>query len=371
MIFFFLLAANLINSASEKRPRMRELGIVTGIFKTGNYNAITDVAGVKVGHFTLIEGDDIRTGVTVIIPHEGNIFQEKVPAAVYVGNGFGKLIGITQINELGAIETPIILTNTLSAWTAADALVDYMLSLPDNKDVRSINPVVGETNDGYLNNIRKRSIKKEHVLEALRTASSNKLEEGNVGAGTGTVCFGLKGGIGTSSRVLPEQSGGYTIGVLVQSNFGGFLTINDRYLWKSLETFPFKDLMQQAGSCMIIIATDAPLSSRNLLRLAKRATLALSKTGSFMSNGSGDYAIAFSTNASNRILHTNNSLIEHHDVLSNDAMTPLFEAVIEATEEAIYNSLSTATSMQGYMGHQVEALDLKLLNALKDASKKN
>lgn len=345
---------------SVKKMRVRDLGVVIGIFKTGEDNAITDVAGVKVGQVTLIEGEDVRTGVTVILPHEGNIFKEKVPAAVYVGNGFGKLIGSSQINELGNIETPIVLTNTLSVWTAAEAVADYILSLEGNEKVYSVNPVIGETNDSYLNNIRKKSIKKEHIWEAIENAKGGYVEEGNVGAGAGTVCFGMKGGIGTSSRVLPDKLGGFTIGVLVQTNYGGLLNINGIPVWKSLLGYPFQEEIQNDGSCMIIVATDAPISHHNLYRLAKRAILGLAKTGSFMSNGSGDYVIAFSTNYELRISYNKNEFYEVRDRISLQSLNALFEAVVEATEEAILNSLTMASSMSGYLNHKVEAINLEL-----------
>lgn len=345
---------------SVKKMRARDLGIVIGVFNTGKYNAITDVAGIRVGQITLIEGEDVRTGVTVILPHEGNIFKEKIPAAVYVGNGFGKLIGSTQINELGNIETPIVLTNTLSVWTAADAIADYILSLEGNEKVYSVNPVVGETNDSYLNNIRKRSIRKEHILEAIENAKSGYVEEGNVGAGTGTVCFGMKGGIGSSSRVLPDKLGGFTIGVLVQTNYSGLLNINGIPIWKSLPNYPFQKEIQGAGSCMIIVATDAPISHHNLYRLAKRAILGLAKTGSFMSNGSGDYVIAFSTNSELRVSYDKSELNEISDKISQQSLNALFQAVVEATEEAILNSLTMASAMSGYLNHKVEAINLDI-----------
>lgn len=357
LIFFCFLFLILCLPEANSKSRARDLGINIGIFNPGKYNAITDVEGVEVGHKTIIEGEDIRTGVTVILPHSGNIFQEKVPAAIYVGNGFGKLIGYTQVNELGCIETPIVLTNTLAVWIAADAIKDYILSFPDNKNVYSINPVVGETNDSYLNNIQKSSVKKEDVLEAIRNAKGGEVEEGAVGAGTGTVCFGFKGGIGTSSRVLPKNLGGYTIGVLVQTNYSGLLTINGKPVWKSLENYPFKKEIQQEGSCIIVIATDAPLDYRNLYRLAKRAILALAKTGSFMSNGSGDYAIAFSTNKNLRIYSYEKMKYKVNSLIANEAMSPLFQATVEATEEAILNSLFMAKPMKGFMNHSVEAIN--------------
>ncbi|MCX6582513.1 MAG: P1 family peptidase [Candidatus Aminicenantes bacterium] len=343
-----------------KRPR--DYGIKIGILETGPNNTITDVKGVKVGHYTLIKGDNIRTGVTAILPHAGNIFQEKVPAAIYAANGFGKLTGYTQVEELGNIETPIILTNTLSVPIAADALIDYIFSFEENKDVRSVNPVVGETNDGFLNDIRGRHIKKEHTLEAIKNASPGPVAEGCVGAGTGTVCLGFKGGIGTASRVIPQSLGGYTVGVLVQTNFGGILEIagvpvgvelNEYYLKKELNPPP----KTPDGSCMMVVMTDAPLDARNLKRLAKRAILGMAKTGGIMASGSGDYVIAVSTNESLRIPHKSPPLLEMK-VLHNDAMTPLFLAVNEAVEEAILNSLFTAVTMEGVGGRRIEALPI-------------
>ncbi len=337
------------------RPRAREAGVVVGVLPTGRLNAITDVKGVKVGHVTLIEGENVRTGVTAILAHSGNLFKEKVPAAVYVGNGFGKLIGFTQIEELGNIETPILLTNTLNAPLVADGLIEYMLSLPGNEKVISINPVVGETNDGRLNDIRGRHIRHKHVREAIERASDGPVAEGSVGAGTGTVCFGFKGGIGTSSRVLPKSQGGYTVGVLVQTNYGGTLTINGAPVGRELAVK--KQDEQVEGSCMIVVATDAPLLHRNLKRLAKRATLALGRTGSVMSGESGDYVIAFSSSQLLR-LRAGSSKKNLPKELANSKMTPLFAAVIEATEEAIYNSLFKATTMTGKDGHKVEALPI-------------
>lgn len=355
--------------SSGNRPRLREFGLKTGILNPGPLNAITDVAGVKVGHVTLIEGDSVRTGVTAIIPHEGNIFQEKVPAGIYVANGYGKLTGVTQVEELGNIETPIVLTNTLSVPTAADAVIDYVLSLPGNEKVGSINPVVGETNDGYLNDIRGRHVRKEHVLEAIRSASSGPVEEGCVGAGTGTTCYGWKGGIGTASRKLPESRGGYTVGVLVQTNHGGIFQINGYPVGILLGKFYMKEALKERseGSCMIVVATDAPLSSRNLKRLAKRALLGIPRTGGFYSNGSGDYAIAFSTAESVRIPHHSDSPTQRMELLRNSRMSPLFLAAAEAAEEAILNSLFKARSMDGYNGHHVDALPL---DKIKDIIKK-
>jgi D-aminopeptidase len=345
--------------------RVRDCGIKIGILPPGPNNAITDVKGVKVGHCTLIKGESIRTGVTAILPHPGNIFQEKVPAAIFVANGFGKLAGYTQVEELGNIETPIILTNTLSVPTAADALIDYTFSFEENKDVRSVNPVVGETNDGWLNDIRGRHIKKKHVLQAIKNASGGVVEEGTVGAGTGTICFGFKGGIGTASRVLPESLGGYTVGVLVQTNFGGVLQVagvpvgvelNEYYLKDKLN--PSSEGSDGSGSCMIVVMTDAPLDARNLKRLAKRAILGLAKTGGIVSNGSGDYVIAVSTSENLRIPYAF-TLFKESKVLSNDAMSPLFLAVNEATEEAILNSLFTAAPVKGKDGHHIDALPVQ------------
>jgi D-aminopeptidase len=343
--------------------RVRDYGIKIGILQPGPNNAITDVKGVKVGHCTLIKGESIRTGVTAILAHPGNIFQEKVPAAIFVANGFGKLAGYTQVEELGNIETPIILTNTLSVPTAADALIDHTFSIEENKDVRSVNPVVGETNDGWLNDIRGRHIKNDHVLQAIKNASGGVVEEGTVGAGTGTTCFGFKGGIGTASRVLPESLGGYTVGVLVQTNFGGVLQVAGVPVGVELNKYYLKDKLNPSsrdsdGSCMIVVMTDAPLDARNLKRLAKRAILGLAKTGGIVSNGSGDYVIAVSTAENLRIPYTF-ALFKESKVLSNDAMSPLFLAVNEATEEAILNSLFTAVSVKGKDGHHIDALPVQ------------
>jgi D-aminopeptidase len=332
---------------NSERPRARQLGLIVGVLPAGALNAITDVAGVAVGHTTIVRGSDIRTGVTAILPHTRNLFREKVPGAVFVGNGFGKLAGSTQVDELGEIETPILLTSTLAVPRTADAVIDYMLALPGNEDVRSINPVVGETNDGTLNDIRGRHITSSDVANAIKDAKTGPVAEGAVGAGTGTVAFGFKGGIGTSSRKLPESLGGYTVGVLVQTNFGGILTINGAPVGKELGQYYLKDELEPPprGSCMIVIATDAPIDSRNLSRLGSRSMLGMGRTGSSASNGSGDYAIAFST------------VRQPASLLSNDAMSPLFEAVIEATEEAIYNSLFRAETMTG-SGRTIQALPL-------------
>lgn len=343
---------------AQSSNRTRDLGIKVGVLQPGKYNAITDVEGVKVGHFTLIKGDDVRTGVTAILPHSDNLFQEKVPAAIYIYNGFGKLTGYSQVEELGNIETPIILTNTLSVPTAADALIDYTLSFENAEDIWSVNPIVGETNDSRLNDIRGRHIRKEHVLEAIKSAVSGPVEEGVVGAGTGTVCFGFKGGIGTASRVLPDELGGWTIGVLVQSNFGGVLQINGAPVGIELKKYYSSEIFENSpdGSCMIVVMTDAPLCSRNLKRLAKRTMLGLAKTGGIASNGSGDYAIAVSTSKELRIPYTTESKFRQINVLRNDEMSPLFMATIEATEEAILNSLFMAKSITGYDGYTVESL---------------
>lgn len=355
-LLFFLLISQL--TAQQQSKNIRQLGIEIGVLTPGPLNAITDVQGVNVGHRTLIHGTDIRTGVTALLPHQGNIFQQKVPAAIYIANGFGKLAGYSQVEELGNIETPIILTNTLSVPTASDAIIDYTLKLPGNEAVRSVNPVVGETNDGYLNDIRGSHVKKEDVQDAIINASDGKVQQGNVGAGTGTVAFGFKGGIGTSSRKLPDRMGGYTIGVLVQTNFGGVLEIAGVPVGKELGKYYLSDTLNETpdGSCMIVVATDAPLNARNLKRLAKRAILGLAKTGGIASNGSGDYVIAFSTAESVRIPYSSNESIRKLAVLRNDAMSPLFMATIEATEEAIVNSLFHAETMEGRNSHIIEAL---------------
>jgi len=348
------------------RKRARDLGVKSGVLPTGRWNAITDVQSVKVGHVTLIEGDDIRTGVTVILPHDGNVFQGKVPAGIVVGNGFGKLMGFTQVNELGEIETPIVLTNTLSVPVAAEALIEWTLGQIGNEEVRSVNPVVGETNDGWLNDIRKRAVTKASVLEAINVAESGPVKEGCVGAGTGTICFGWKGGIGTSSRVLPESLGGYTIGALVQSNFGGVLQMDGIPVGKELGQYYLKDELDETadGSIMIVLATDAPLSDRNLKRLAKRGLAGLARTGASMSNGSGDYVIAFSTNEDVRRTAELRNKIWAYPEVPNDLISPVFEAAIEATEEAIYNSLCMAETMTGYRNRTVNALPLEKVVAL-------
>jgi len=342
--------------AQDQRPR--DYGIKIGVLPVGPKNSITDLAGVTVGHTTLILGDSIRTGVTAILPHEGNIFQHKVPAAMHIGNGFGKLTGISQVEELGYIETPIILTNTLSVPIGSNALITYTLSNPENANVYSVNPVVGETNDGYLNDIRGRYVNEQHVLNAILHASENVFE-GNVGAGTGTICFGYKGGIGTSSRKLPENLGGYTVGVLVQTNFGGVLKINGAPIGEELGKYYLKNQIESAdGSCMIIVGTDAPITSRNLKRIAKRAFLGLAKTGGIASNGSGDYIIAFSTNENLRESYQSDVPTIDNIELRNDRMSPLFLATIEATEEAIINSLFAAETMTG-QGRTIEEIPVE------------
>jgi len=356
------------------RPRARELGVAPGIFRPGALNAITDVAGVRVGHTTVIEGERIRTGVTAILPHAGNPYLERVPAALHVGNGYGKLLGVTQLRELGELETPILLTCTLCVWKVADAMAEWMLEKPGMSAVGSINPVVGETNDGGLNAIRERAITREHVRAALEGASSGPVAEGAVGAGAGTVAFGWKGGIGTSSRVLPASLGGYTVGVLVQSNYGGVLQILGAPVGKELGRYAFQANVEGRdddgapdergdGSIMMVVATDAPLSDRNLERLASRAIMGLARTGSSASNGSGDYALAFSTAAGVRrtVVAPGDTArlaaVRTVEDLGNDPMSALFQGVVEATEEAIYNSLFAATTVSSN-GRTVQALPL-------------
>lgn len=362
----FLLA--LSTCIGEAQQRIRDAGIKIGVLQTGKFNAITDVGGVTVGHTTLIQANHIRTGVTVIKPHSGNIFQEKLPAAIYVGNGFGKLTGITQVKELGTLESPVVLTNTLSVAAGMEAIIAHTLSQPGNENVLSVNALVGETNDGYLNDIRGQHISKADVLNAMSNAAGGKVAEGNVGAGTGTVCFGFKGGIGTASRVLPQASGGYTIGVLVQTNFGGVLQIAGVPVGKTLGKYYLSDQLQNTvdGSCMIIVATDAPLDARNLERLAKRAFMGLAKTGGIASNGSGDYVVAFSTHPDTRILHQPSAPTTNPPLLHNEYMSPLFMAAIEATEEAIINSMWAAESMTGREGHTIKSIPkTAVLNMLK------
>ncbi|UCC71123.1 MAG: P1 family peptidase [Gemmatimonadota bacterium] len=356
-----------VAKAQNDRPRARDLGVAPGVFQPGRYNAITDVDGVAVGQTTVWEGDSIRTGVTVITPHGGSLYEERVPAALYVANGYGKLLGVTQLRELGELETPIALTCTLCVWRVADALSEYLLAQPGMEDVRSINPVVGETNDGFLNDIRSRPVRAEHVMSALESADSGPVEEGAVGAGTGTVAFGWKGGIGTSSRVLPEEPGGWTVGVLVQSNLGGVLTIAGAPVGRELGRYMFRRLVEPEretdgddpgdGSIMIVVATDAPLSNRNLERLAARAIHGLARTGSPGANGSGDYVIAFSTAGSVRRSASDTTPRTIAD-LPNSALSPLFQAAVEATEEAIYNSLFKAVTVSGHRG-TAEALPIE------------
>ncbi len=360
--FLFVFILTIVDAQDgDKKLRIRDFGIDIGILQTGYYNAITDVSGVKVGHTTIYEGDHIRTGVTAVLPPGGNIFQNKVAAAIYIANGFGKLTGYSQVSELGNIETPVILTNTLSVPVAAGALISHVLAQPGNENVRSVNPVVGETNDGWLNDIRGRHVKEHHVLAAIKDASDGLVEEGNVGAGTGTISFGFKGGIGSSSRVIPGSLGGYTVGVLVQSNFGGVLEINGAPVGKELGTHLYRNEIQDNadGSCMIVVATDAPLCARNLKRLAKRAMMGLAKTGGISSNGSGDYVIAFSVAPDNIIKHNDKSLYHKTAVLRNENTSPLFLAVIEATEEAILNSLFAAETMTGRNDHEIDALPIE------------
>ena len=354
-------------SPGGERPGAREFGLIVGVLPPGPLNAITDVAGVKVGQVTLVEGRDVRTGVTAVLPHGGNVFQDKVPAGISVGNGYGKLTGVTQVRELGTLETPIVLTNTLSVPTAADAVIDWTLAAPGNEKVASVNPVVGETNDGWLNDIRGRHVTKAHVLEAIRTAAGGPVAEGAVGAGTGTTCFDYKGGIGTASRRLPKDRGGYTVGILVQTNFGGVLTIRgvpfDR---KEAGLGAAASAPDPAGdgSCMIVVATDAPLDARNLERLAKRALLGIARTGGYFSNGSGDYAIAFSTAEAVRVPHRAAAPTRTVTLLRDDAMSPLFQAAAEAAEEAILDSLFKAVRTEGKDGHVAEALPLERVKEL-------
>ncbi len=365
LVILFLIV--LFNGAFAQK-RIRELGIKPGVLQPGKQNSITDVAGVLVGHKTMIKGENVRTGVTAILPHNGNIFQQKVPAAIFVGNGFGKLAGYTQVMELGNLETPIILTNTLNVSTGINALITYTLQQKGNEKIQSVNAVVGETNDGWLNDIRGRHIQENDVLEAIQKANGF-VEEGNVGAGTGTTCFSFKGGIGTSSRKLPQSLGGYTVGVLVQTNFGGVLQIDGVPVGKELKKFSFSNqlLNNVDGSCMIVVATDAPLDSRNLERLAARAMIGVGRTGGIMSHGSGEYAIAFSTDLESRIQHQPEGSVKNIPNLHNDYTSQLFLAAIEATEEAILNSLTMATTMKGNDGHQVESIPL---DTLKDLLKK-
>jgi D-aminopeptidase len=349
---------------SNERPRARDIGIEIGIFQPGTHNAITDIAGIKVGHRTVIEGDRVRTGVTAIFPHSGNIFREKVPAAIELGNAFGKLTGYPQVEEFGELETPIVLTNTLSTWTAASALTEYILGLPGNENVRSVNPVVGETNDSRLNDIRGMHITREHVFDALAAAQDGPVGEGAVGAGTGTTAFGWKSGIGTSSRVLPQQFGGYAVGVLIQSNHGGMLTIDGVPVGKELGQYMFGNPSdREDGSIIIVVATDAPLTSSYLRRLARRALIGLGRTGTPMTHGSGDFVIAFSTSENVRIRIDSPGEYEQI-IMKQSELTPIFQAVAEATEEAIYNSLFKAETMTGFRDVTVEALPVETVREI-------
>ncbi|HEX5215463.1 MAG TPA: P1 family peptidase [Vicinamibacterales bacterium] len=360
---------------AQTRPRARELGIAPGAGTPGALNAITDVAGVAVGHTTVISGDTIRTGVTAIVPHGGNVFRDKVPGAVFVGNAFGKLAGSTQVDELGTIESPIVLTNTLSVGAALDAIARWTVAQPGNDNVRSVNGLVGETNDGTLNDIRGFHVTREHVTSAIANANTGAVDEGAVGAGTGTIAFGWKGGIGTSSRVLGAAPNRWTVGVLVQTNYGGKLVINGVPVWRELTPSAgrgsgpaprlqdprLQDEFSADGSCMIVVATDAPLDARDLKRLAARAIYALARTGSTYSNGSGDFAIAFSTNEANRLTNTNGP--QARTILPTDAVSGLFEAVMDATEEAVYNSLLRATDVTAN-GRTIRAIPIDALSAL-------
>ena len=367
--FALCLAATTVAAQDATRPRARELGIAPGVFQPGPHNAITDVAGVRVGHATMVEADHVRTGVTVIVPHAGNIFQDKVPGAVFVGNAFGKLAGSTQVDELGTIETPIALTNTLSVGAAIEGLVRWTIDQAGNEKVRSVNALVGETNDGGLNDIRGQHVRPQHVLEAIKNASIGAVQEGSVGAGTGTQAFGWKGGIGTSSRKLEARFGSYTLGVLVQSNYGGVLTIDGAPVGRALGRYAYqpKTTAQHDngdGSCMIVVATDAPLDARDLKRLAARAVFGLARTGSSYSNGSGDFAIAFSTAADLRT-RFGSAAVQPRTLLPADGVSPLFQAALEATEEAVYNSLLKASGVSSRFG-KAEALPIdRLLEILK------
>jgi D-aminopeptidase len=343
------------SSSVSGRPRARDIGIEVGILPPGPENAITDVSGVSVGHTTVDIGKDVRTGVTVILPHGGNCFQEKVPAGIFVGNGFGKAMGLSQIQELGAIETPIALTSTLNVPEAAAALIEYTMSLPGNERVTSVNAVVGETNDGRINDIRKRPITKAHVIEAIDAAKGGPVAEGSIGAGRGTHCLGFKGGIGTASRLAPVHDRSYIVGVLVQTNFGGILQINGAPVGRELKKHYLSNITDE-GSCMIVVATDAPVDAPSLERMAKRAIYALARTGAVYSHGSGDYAIAFSANEALRIAHGARSTAG--EVLSGGSLTPVFLAVQEATEEAVYNSILRAETVCGHGGRCEESIDI-------------
>lgn len=363
-----VLLLSFLTAFTQPR-RVREWGLKPGVMAMGPLNAITDVEGVKVGQVTIKRGDSVRTGVTAILPHGGNIFQQKVPAGLFVGNGFGKLAGVTQLQELGTLETPVVLTNTLSVAAAMEAVIGHTLSQPGNSEVQSVNAVVGETNDGRLNDIRGMHVRKDDVQLAIAKARSGPVEEGAVGAGTGTVCFGYKGGIGTASRRLPVTLGGYTVGVLVQSNFGGVLTIDGVPVGERLGNHYLSEALRQKedGSCMIVVATDAPLDSRQLNRLAKRAFMGLARTGGIAHHGSGDYVIAFSTDSLSGIPHQPKGSTRHSTLLNDDATSPLFLAAIEATEEAILNSLTMATTMKGRRGVTAEAIPMdKVMGILRE-----
>lgn len=375
-VCFAALLLPMVSLAQSDAPRLRDLGVKPGIFQPGPHNAITDVDTVRVGHRTLIEGDSIRTGVTAIRPHEGDVFEEKVPAAAYVGNGFGKAAGLLQVQELGTIETPIVLTNTLDVGTAVRAVVRWTLEQPGHEDVRSVNAVVGETNDGYLNDIRGQHVTEDDVRAAIDSAAGGPIPEGSVGAGTGTSALGWKGGIGTSSRVLPRAHGGYTVGALVQANYGGVLRIDGVPVGQQLGRYDFRSVVEgepdeaaadpDDGSCMIVLATDAPVSPRILERMAKRAMMGLARTGSYASNGSGDFVIAFSTanRRSGRASPRPDSLLPNRDA------SPLFLGTVEAVEEAVYNALTTATTVEGRDGHVQEALPIdRLQEVLREAGR--
>jgi D-aminopeptidase len=366
-IILYALAIAGTNGHAQPKT-LREYGISPGVMQPGKWNAITDVPGVRVGHTTLRVGDSVRTGVTAILPHGGNIFQEKVPAAVFTGNGFGKLAGVTQVQELGSLESPVILTNTLSVAEGIQGVLDHTLAQPGNEKVQSVNAVVGETNDGRLNDIRGRHVKPEHVFTTIQTAAAGPVPQGCVGAGTGTVCFGYKGGIGTSSRKLPASLGGYTVGVLVQANFGGVLQIEGVPVGERLGNHYLREQLKEKedGSCMIVVATDAPIDARNLQRLARRAFMGLARTGGIAHHGSGDYVIAFSTDSSSRIPHQPRVPVRQVPILHDDHVSPLFLAAIEAAEEAILNALFTAETTMGKGGVKVEALPVqRVLDLLK------